>query len=48
LGRRLYNATLLFGPDAVGYNTSVGAVNSDFSLKDTYVELHAPLGMGLT
>jgi hypothetical protein len=42
-----YNATLLFGPDAVGYNTSPGAANSDFSLKDTYVDLHAPIGNGL-
>src|SRR5215831_10842779 len=43
-----YNATLLFGPDAVGYNptfTSTGL--NDFSLKDTYVALHAPLGNGL-
>ena len=42
-----YNATLLFGPDAVGYNNSPGAAASDFSLKDAYVELHAPLGNGL-
>jgi hypothetical protein len=48
-----YNVTLLFGPDAVGYNTSVlgfsstTAANSDFSLKDTYVDLHAPIGNGV-
>jgi hypothetical protein len=42
-----YNATLLFGPDAVGYNNSVGSFPSDLSLKDTYVDLHAPLGNGL-
>ena len=42
-----YNATLLFGPDAVGYNNSFGSVASDFSLKDAYVDLHAPLGNGL-
>ena len=43
-----YNATLLFGPDAAGYNTTfTGAASSDFSLKDAYVELHAPLGSGL-
>jgi hypothetical protein len=42
-----YNATLLFGPDAAGYNTSVGAFPGDFSLKDAYVDLHAPLGNGL-
>ena len=42
-----YNATLLFGPDAVGYNNSAGSSKSDFSLKDSYVDLHAPLGNGL-
>src|SRR5664279_2030033 len=42
-----YNATLLFGPDALGYNNSFGALPSDFSLKDAYVDLHAPLGNGL-
>jgi Putative beta-barrel porin-2, OmpL-like. bbp2 len=43
-----YNATLLFGPDATGYNTSANSSSSsDFSLKDTYVDLHAPLGNGL-
>ncbi len=42
-----YNATLLFGPDAVGYNNSLGSTTSDFSLKDTYVDLHMPLGNGL-
>lgn len=42
-----YNATLLFGPDAVGYNPSVSAGTPDFSLKDTYVQLRAPLGNGI-
>ncbi|HEY5909067.1 MAG TPA: outer membrane beta-barrel protein [Verrucomicrobiae bacterium] len=44
-----YNATLLFGPDAAGYNPSFTASQfpSDFSLKDTYVVLHAPVGNGL-
>jgi hypothetical protein len=43
-----YNATLLFGPDAVGYNPSfTSSGTSDFSLKDTYVVLHAPVGNGL-
>ena len=28
-----YNATLLFGPDAVGYNNSVGSARSDFSCR---------------
>ena len=38
---------MLFGPDAVGYNNSPGSSPSDFSLKDAYVDLHAPLGNGL-
>ena len=44
-----YSATLLFGPDAVGFNTApgVGTTTSDFSLVDTYVELRAPVGNGL-
>ncbi len=42
-----YNVTLLFGPDATGYNSLAGSPASDFSLKDTYVDLHVPLGNGL-
>lgn len=43
-----YNAQFLFGPDAVAYNTSLNAgALSDFSLKDVYVVLHAPVGNGL-
>ena len=46
-----YSSTLLLGPDAVGYNTSflgkTTAAPGDFGLKDTYVDLHAPLGNGL-
>ena len=42
-----YNATLLFGPDAVGFNNSFGSAASDFSLVDAYVELRAPVGNGL-
>jgi hypothetical protein len=46
-----YNVQLLFGPSAVGYNNSpfgvTGGLPSDFSLKDTYVSLHAPVGNGL-
>jgi hypothetical protein len=47
-----YNATLLMGPDAVGYNTSqfsntgVTSANSDFGLKDAYVDLHVPICNG--
>lgn len=42
-----YNVTLAYGPDAVGYNPSFGGAAGDFSLKDTYVELRAPVGNGL-
>jgi hypothetical protein len=42
-----YNATLLLGPDAVGYNNTFGSSASDLSLKDAYVTLHAPVGNGL-
>jgi hypothetical protein len=42
-----YNATLLYGPDAVGYNNTFGTAANDFSLKDAYVELKAPVGNGL-
>lgn len=39
-----YNVTLLYGPDAAGYNTAPGVAVSDFSLKDTYIELRVPVG----
>lgn len=42
-----YNATLLFGPDAVAFNNSIGTLPSDFSLIDAYVVLRAPIGNGL-
>ena len=42
-----YNATLLYGPDAVGYNNTFGTAANDFSLKDAYVELKTPIGNGL-
>jgi len=42
-----YNATLLFGPDAVAFNNSFGTLPSDFSLIDAYVVLRAPVGNGL-
>ena len=44
-----YNATLLFGPDAINLNNSFGTTlnGSDFSLVDAYVELRAPIGNGL-
>lgn len=45
-----YKADLLFGPDATGWNPSSGAFaspGSDFSLKQAYVQLRAPVGNGL-
>jgi hypothetical protein len=42
-----YTATLLFGPDAVGFNNSFGTPGTDFSLVDAYVTLRAPIGNGL-
>lgn len=45
-----YKADLLFGPDAAGWNPSSGAFASpfsDFSLKQAYVQLRAPVGNGL-
>jgi hypothetical protein len=43
-----YNFTMLFGPDAVNYNTSANApALADFALKDAYVELQVPVGKGL-
>ena len=43
-----YRAELLFGPDATAYNTSFNAAGfEDFSIKDAYVNLRAPIGNGL-
>jgi hypothetical protein len=43
-----YKVDLLFGPDAVGYNTSVNAdSSSDFGIKQAYVALRAPVGNGI-
>jgi len=44
-----YRIDLLAGPDAVGYNTSVGvgAANSDFGIKQAYVALRTPVGNGI-
>ncbi len=45
-----YKAELLFGPDAVAYNTSTtsaGTSNSDFGIKQAYVEMRTPVGNGL-
>jgi len=48
-----YRVDLLFGPDAVAYNTSVNAVTgddqtlSDFGIKQAYVNLLLPAGNGI-
>jgi hypothetical protein len=43
-----YRVDLLFGPDAVGYNTSVNAdALSDFGIKQAYVNLLLPAGNGI-
>jgi len=47
-----YQVDLIFGPDAVGYNTSVNAIEnngntakaSDFAIKQAYVALRTPVG----
>jgi hypothetical protein len=41
-----YKAELIFGPDAVGYNSSFGEFD-DLSIKQAYVALRAPVGNGL-
>jgi len=42
-----YQVDLLFGPDAVGYNTTVGAASADYAIKQAFVSLNAPIGNGL-
>ena len=43
-----YRVDLLFGPDAVGYNTSANALPvGDFSVQQAYVALHMPIGNGI-
>jgi hypothetical protein len=43
-----YQVDLLFGPDAIGYNPSAGgAGDSDFAIKQAYVDLRLPMGTGL-
>lgn len=41
-----YKVDMLFGPDAIGYNNTVGTFG-DFSFKQAYVALRAPVGNGL-
>jgi len=51
-----YQVDLLFGPDAVGYNTSANAIggqsnngysSADFAIKQAYVTLRTPVGNGI-
>ncbi len=45
-----YQVDLLFGPDAVGYNTSANAgylSDNDFAIKQAYVALRTPVGNGI-
>jgi len=47
-----YQVDLLFGPDAVGYNTTVNSTatqvpSSDFGIKQAYVTLRTPVGNGI-
>ncbi|HEY4952907.1 MAG TPA: outer membrane beta-barrel protein [Verrucomicrobiae bacterium] len=50
-----YQVDLIFGPDAVGYNTSANAIenngnvgqSSDFAIKQAYVTLRTPVGNGI-
>ena len=42
-----YKVDTLFGPDAVNYSHVVGAANSQFAVKQAYVDLKAPVGNGL-
>jgi len=43
-----YQVDLLFGPDAVGYNTSVNSgATADFAIKQAYVSLRTPVGNGI-
>lgn len=42
-----YTVDLLYGPDATGFNTSIGAASGDFSIEQAKVTLRAPVGNGL-
>ncbi len=41
-----YKVDLLYGPNAVGFNNSVGSATSDLGIKQAYVALRAPLWNG--
>ena len=42
-----YVVDLVFGPDAVGWNPSPGAANSEVSIQQAYVALRTPVGNGI-
>jgi len=43
-----YQASLLFGPDAVGWNPSAnGDKTSDFAIQQAYIALRTPIGNGI-
>ncbi len=42
-----YKIDMIYGPNAVGWNNSMGSANSDFALKQAYVALRAPVGNGI-
>jgi len=43
-----YQVDLMFGPDAVGYNSSVNGNNTtDYCIKQAYVTLRTPVGNGI-
>jgi len=42
-----YKVDLIYGPNAVGFNNSVGSAASDLSIKQAYVALRAPVGNGI-
>jgi hypothetical protein len=43
-----YEVDVLFGPDAVAYNTSVNTTSlPDYAIKQAFVTLHTPVGNGL-
>jgi len=42
-----YKVDLIFGPNATGWNNSVGSSTGDVGIKQAYVALRAPVGNGL-
>lgn len=42
-----YNVDLLFGPDAVNYNSTFGSARADYAIKQAYITVNAPVGNGI-